>query len=132
MIENKSYLNNSLSYNPINDDPTLKNYLALYYTIVGKKDKDGKIHKVESGTACRAFNIYGYREHKNKQGHRNRAGIYTNKEILAKNLVTGEVKKYNGSRELSEDLGITVSAVGTYIKKKVVFKGTYIFTTNEN
>ena len=39
-IENSAKLNNSISYNVINDDLVAKNYLALAYCIAGIKLKN--------------------------------------------------------------------------------------------
>lgn len=132
LIEINSNLNNSLTHNPLYDDPTLKNYIALYYCIVGVEDKYGKRHFVEPGKALGALELGERRERPYKKRTKPKKGIYTEKEILVTNIKTGECKKYNGSREIAKDFEINMTSIGNYIRRQYIFKKTYKFNTVEN
>ena len=135
-IENGAKLNNSISYNVINDDLVAKNYLALAYCIAGVKLKNKRIYTGIT-TTCRAF---GLLENSNKssvkeiEGKLNLEELDNSKEykkrsdmkVIVTNTVTNEDITYNSSKEAIEKLGIQSNRIYNYIYNGTRYKGIYL------
>ena len=132
-IENGAKLNNSISYNVINDDLVAKNYLALAYCIAGIKSKNKRIYAGIT-TTCRAF---GLLENSNKssvketnnnlnledyKGYKKRSDM----RIIVTDTVTNEDIIYNSSKEAIEQLGIQSNRIHNYIYNGTRYKGIYL------
>ena len=132
-IENGAKLNNSISYNVINDDLVAKNYLALAYCIAGIKLKNKRIYAGIT-TTCRAF---GLLENSNKssvketnsnlsledyKGYKKRSDM----RVIVTDTVTNEDIIYSSSKEAIEQLGIQSNRIHNYIYNGTRFKGIYL------
>ena len=132
-IENSAKLNNSISYNVINDDLVAKNYLAFAYCIAGIKSKNKRIYAGIT-TTCRAF---GLLENSNKssvketnnnlnledyKGYKKRSDM----RIIVTDTVTNEDITYNSSKEAIEKLGIQSNRIYNYIYNGTRYKGIYL------
>lgn len=132
-IENSAKLNNSISYNVINDDLVAKNYLAFAYCIAGIKSKNKRIYAGIT-TTCRAF---GLLENSNKssvretnsnlsledyKGYKKRSDM----KVIVTNTVTNEDITYNSSKEAIEKLGIQSNRIYNYIYNGTRYKGIYL------
>ena len=132
-IENGAKLNNSISYNVINDDLVAKNYLALAYCIAGIKSKNKRIYAGIT-TTCRAF---GLLENSNKssvketesnlnledyKGYKKRSDM----RVIVTDTVTNEDIIYNSSKEAIEQLGIQSNRIHNYIYNGTRYKGIYL------
>ena len=132
-IENSAKLNNSISYNVINDDLVAKNYLALAYCIAGIKSKNKRIYAGIT-TTCRAF---GLLENSNKssvketnsnlnledyKGYKKRSDM----RVIVTDTVTNEDIIYNSSKEAIEQLGIQSNRIHNYIYNGTRYKGIYL------
>ena len=132
-IENGAKLNNSISYNVINDDLVAKNYLALAYCIAGIKLKNKRIYAGIT-TTCRAF---GLLENSNKssvketnsklsledyKGYKKRSDM----RVIVTDTVTNEDIIYNSSKEAIEQLGIQSNRIHNYIYNGTRYKGIYL------
>ena len=132
-IENGAKLNNSISYNVINDDLVAKNYLALAYCIAGVKLKNKRIYTGIT-TTCRAF---GLLENSNKssvketesnlnledyKGYKKRSDM----RVIVTDTVTNEDIIYSSSKEAIEQLGIQSNRIHNYIYNGTRFKGIYL------
>ena len=132
-IENSAKLNNSISYNVINDDLVAKNYLALAYCIAGIKSKNKRIYAGIT-TTCRAF---GLLENSNKssvketnsnlnlenyKGYKRRSDT----KVIVTDTVTNEDIIYNSSKEAIEQLGIQSNRIHNYIYNGTRYKGIYL------
>lgn len=115
--ENGSSLGNSISYNPINDDKTLKNYLALAYVIEGIKV--GHVRKrVSISRACRAFGLYEERENKKQEELKIKKAINRPKvRLKAINVFTKEEKEFIGIKVAHEYTGVSKSLISYYINR---------------
>lgn len=109
---------------------TLYNYLALCYLIVGRVDENGKSHVVEPDTAFRKFGLT--EGISSKVYLHDKKGIYTGKVILVRNVKTGQIKEYLGTRKVSEDIGIAAKYISGYIKGRWAYKSTYQFALKED
>ena len=133
MIENGAKLNNSISYNVINDDLVAKNYLALAYCIAGIKLKNKRIYAGIT-TTCRAF---GLLENSNKssvketesnlnledyKGYKKRSDM----KVIVTNTVTNEDIIYSSSKEAIEKLEIQSNRIYNYIYNGTRYKGIYL------
>ena len=133
-IENSAKLNNSISYNVINDDLVAKNYLALAYCIAGVKLKNNKRIYAGITTTCRAF---GLLENSNKssvketnsnlnledyKGYKKRSDM----RVIVTDTVTNEDIIYNSSKEAIEQLGIQSNRIHNYIYNGTRYKGIYL------
>ena len=132
-IENSAKLNNSISYNVINDDLVAKNYLALAYCIAGIKSKNKRIYTGIT-TTCRAF---GLLENSNKssvketesnlnledyKGYKKRSDM----RVIVTDTVTNEDIIYSSSKEAIEQLGIQSNRIHNYIYNGTRYKGIYL------
>ena len=132
-IDNSAKLNNSISYNVINDDLVAKNYLALAYCIAGIKSKNKRIYAGIT-TTCRAF---GLLENSNKssiketnnnlsledyKGYKKRSDM----KVIVTNTVTNEDIIYSSSKEAIEKLGIQSNRIYNYIYNVTRYKGIYL------
>lgn len=132
-IENGAKLNNSISYNVINDDLVAKNYLALAYCIAGIKLKNKRIYAGIT-TTCRAF---GLLENSNKssvketesnlnledyKGYKKRSDM----KVIVTNTVTNEDIIYSSSKEAIEKLEIQSNRIYNYIYNGTRYKGIYL------
>ena len=132
-IENSAKLNNSISYNVINDDLVAKNYLAFAYCIAGIKSKNKRIYAGIT-TTCRAF---GLLENSNKssikeaesdlsledyKGYKKRSDM----KVIVTNTVTNEDITYNSSKEAIGKLGIQSNRIYNYIYNGTRYKGIYL------
>ena len=132
-IENGAKLNNSISYNVINDDLVAKNYLALAYCIAGIKLKNKRIYAGIT-TTCRAF---GLLENSNKssvketesnlnledyKGYKKRSDM----RVIVTDTVTNEDIIYSSSKEAIEQLGIQSNRIHNYIYNGTRYKGIYL------
>ncbi len=132
-IEDSAKLNNSISYNVINDDLVAKNYLALAYCIAGIKSKNKRIYAGIT-TTCRAF---GLLENSNKssvketnnnlsledyKGYKKRSDM----KVIVTNTVTNEDIIYSSSKEAIEKLGIQSNRIYNYIYNGTRYKGIYL------
>ncbi len=132
-IEDSAKLNNSISYNVINDDLVAKNYLAFAYCIAGIKSKNKRIYAGIT-TTCRAF---GLLENSNKssvketesnlsledyKGYKKRSDM----KVIVTNTVTNEDIIYNSSKEAIEKLGIQSNRIYNYIYNGTRYKGIYL------
>ena len=132
-IEDSTKLNNSISYNVINDDLVAKNYLALAYCIAGIKSKNKRIYAGIT-TTCRAF---GLLENSNKssvketnnnlsledyKGYKKRSDM----KVIVTNTVTNEYIIYSSSKEAIEKLGIQSNRIYNYIYNGTRYKGIYL------
>lgn len=132
-IDNSAKLNNSISYNVINDDLVAKNYLALAYCIAGIKSKNKRIYAGIT-TTCRAF---GLLENSNKssvketesnlnledyKGYKKRSDM----KVIVTNTVTNEDIIYSSSKEAIEKLEIQSNRIYNYIYNGTRYKGIYL------
>lgn len=134
--ETGTSLGNSITYNPINDDKTLKNYLALAYSIVGIKTEQGR-KEVSMSQACYAFGLYDnskIKEFKSSKGSgkpRPNKGKYTKTKIVLEDTKTGEKTIYDNTYAIAERFNKSTSVISTYIKKGVRLNRRYLIYTLE-
>nr|WP_312216828.1 phage replisome organizer N-terminal domain-containing protein [Clostridioides sp.] len=50
--------------------------------------------------------------------------------LYVENIATGELKQYRSYKEISEDIGITLCRVGSYVSNGCLFNNTYLFMTS--
>ena len=50
--------------------------------------------------------------------------------LYVENIATGELKQYRNYKEISEDIGITLCRVGSYVSNGSLFNNTYLFMTS--
>ncbi|WP_304341107.1 hypothetical protein [Metaclostridioides mangenotii] len=51
--------------------------------------------------------------------------------LYVENIETGELKQYRNYKEISQDIGITLCRVSSYISNGSLFNNTYLFMTSE-
>lgn len=117
-------LGNSITYNPLEDDKTLKNYLALAYAIVGIKTEQGR-KEVSMSQACYAFGLYDnskIKEFKSSKGSgkpRPNKGKYTKTKIVLEDTKTGEKTIYDNTYAIAERFNKSTSVISTYITRGI-------------
>lgn len=50
--------------------------------------------------------------------------------LYVENIETGELKQYRNYKEISEDIGITLCRVSSYLSNGCLFNNTYLFMTS--
>lgn len=111
MLYKAIIFNNSLGPNVLEDDITLKNYLALAKCIVGVKNADGKIRYPGVSTSCRSYKLYEVNVDKRKPVPGGRA-------ITATNVKTGEIIEFKNAEEAAEFLDYKICTLRTYVCKE--------------
>ncbi len=123
-----SFKNNSIAFNIIEDDPTMKSYLALAYCIAGVKIKGNKRKYPEISTTCRALGLLENTK-KEKCRPKNKVAIVKKEKkgepIIVTNTVTGEEVKYDVASDVVKAIGIPTKNVHNYIHQGTRFKGIY-------
>lgn len=94
---------NSISFNPINDDLTMKNYIALAKCIVGIKTDEGVKYPDISKT-CRAYGLYQLNNDK-KYG----------RKIIATNIEDGQTIEFENIKQAAEFFNYKEATLRTYV-----------------
>lgn len=102
-----SSFGNSISFNPIHDDLTIKNYIALARCIVGIKTDSGRKYTDISRT-CRAYGLYDVNEEKKKPKKYGR-------EIIATNIEDGRIVEFENVRKAAEFFNYKEATLRTYV-----------------
>ncbi|AVD34773.1 TPA: hypothetical protein KRI65_000525 [Clostridioides difficile] len=106
MLKVEKYFSGSLGINIIEDDPTCRNYLALYCCLVGIERKGKKvIPRIDS-----MLSEFGVKS-RCKRPH-------NNKLIRLINVKTGEVKEFKSIDSTACFLGLKQPAVSHILKRK--------------
>lgn len=110
MLYRPSTFNNSLGPNDLEDDITLRNYLALAKCIIGVRNSDGKIRYPGVSTSCRSYKLYEVNEEKRKPVPGGRA-------ITATNVKNGEIIEFKNVEEAAEFFNYKICTLRTYVCK---------------
>ena len=128
----KSKLNNSISYNPLNDNVVAKNYLALAYCIVGIK-LNKKIYYPTINGSCRAFELLDNSNKSNIENSNNsniemKPREYNKRadtKVIVTNTLTDEETVYNSAKEATKALGLQYNRIYNYIYAGTRYKKIY-------
>ena len=126
MIENKSNKNNSIAFNPINDDLTYKGYAALACCIWGDivngieikpKDTIGKEELIKKAYGLTKDDLVESKKKiKNKKSKPHKSFKYINIRLI--DINNGKVvKRFNNIPEASKFLGLASKGISSYILK---------------
>lgn len=126
MIENKSNKNNSMTFNPIEDDLTYRGYAALACCIWGDivngieikpEDTIGKEERIKRAYGLFENNLLdGNKKIKNKKSKPHKSFKYINLRLIDVN--NGKVvKRFNNIPEASKFLGLASKGISSYILK---------------
>lgn len=112
---------NSISFNPINDDLTMKNYIALAKCISGVKIDD-KVKYPNISEVCRAYGLYEVNTEKKKPKKYGR-------EVIATNIEDGQVIEFGNVKKAAEFFSYKEITLRTYVdapkRANKVWKLTY-------
>ena len=126
-------MNNSISYNPLNDSLVAKNYLALAYCVVGIELDKKRYYPTITG-ACRAFELLeinnksNISENKNNVDNKKEVKKYKKRsdtKVIVTNTLTGEDIVYNSSKEVAKILGVQHNRIYNYIYAGTRYKNIY-------
>lgn len=112
---------NSISFNPINDDLTMKNYIALAKCITGI-EFDDKVKYPNISEVCRAYGLYEVNKEKKKPKKYGR-------EVIATNIENSQVIEFENINKAAEFFNYKVPTLRTYVnspkRANKVWKLTY-------
>ncbi|MEG0023701.1 MAG: hypothetical protein RR756_06155 [Cetobacterium sp.] len=112
-----NFKNNSMIHSP-SDDLTYENYMALAYCIAGIETKDG-IKYPNRAAACKAFNVgeddADIKKPRKKHIYNKNGKGRPTTELVAKNVFTGEVKKFIGLKSAAKYTQQTTGGVSYYL-----------------
>ena len=98
---------NSIIFNPINDDLTTKNYIALARCILGVETNKGRKY-LDISKVCKAYGLYEANENKKKPSKYPR-------KVIATNIESGEIIELESVRQASELFNYKIETMRTYV-----------------
>lgn len=117
MITRENEKNNTMSFNPLTDDLTTINYLALAYCIAGFETKNGRKYPGVS-KSCGALGLYGPQERaKPVTTSKGKPKLKLRIKVKAINVDTGEIKEFLGIANASSYTGETKELISYYLRK---------------
>ena len=112
---------NSISFNPINDDLTMKNYIALAKCITGI-EIDDRVKYPNISEVCRVYGLYEVNTEKKKPKKYGR-------EVIASNIEDNQVIEFESVKQAAEFFDYKVPTLRTYVnspkRANKVWKLTY-------
>lgn len=115
VLEREGQKGNSLSFNPVNDDPRYLGYKALLYCItMPEKELQKNYQKIMAALK--------YGDYQNKKIKK------ANDRIIAKNIKTGKRKVFKNYADASEFTNISATTICLATKRGKIVKDEWRFT----